>query len=257
MKLQHLAIIAALPMVLLACKKDKDPDPTAPPTPAPTSGSVKVEFDFVWGMSAAPFALNQQLTHPMTGDLLTFSEYRFYLSNVKLRRSDGTWWSEPESYRIISAADAAGRTFTVPNVPAGTYTAMAYTLGVDSTRNVSGAQTGALSPSNGMFWSWNSGYIMLKVEGTSPQSPNGGFTFHLGGFQGPNSIVSPRQADLSTTPITVGSSTPTLNFRANAARLWHNTATSVATMHTVHMPGANALNMASGFWDGIVFMGVQ
>ena len=258
MKLQHLAIIAALPMVLLACKKDKDPDPTpTPPTPAPTTGTVKVEYDFVWGMSAAPFSLNQELTHPLTGDLLTFSQYRFYLSNIRLLRSDGTWWTEPESYRIISAADVAGSTFTIPDVPAGNYTAMAYTLGVDSTRNVSGAQTGALAPANGMFWSWNTGYIMIKVEGTSPQSPNGGFSFHLGGFQGPNSIVTPRESSFGSSTLTVGGAQPTVKFRANAARLWHNTGTSVETLHTVHMPGNNALQMATGFWDGIMFMGIE
>lgn len=252
----YLILPLALGIALLAsCKKDDPPAPT--PTPTPTTGSVKVEFDFVFGMGMLPFALGQEFTHPVTGDQLTFSEYRFYLSNVQLRRSDGTWWVEPESYRIINAANAEGRSFTIANVPTGNYTAMRYTLGVDSTRNVSGAQTGALSPANGMFWSWNTGYIMLKVEGTSPQSPNQGFSFHLGGFSGANSIVSPRETDLAGNTLTVGSGTRVVKFRANAARLWHNTATSVATVHTVHMPGTVARDMAYGFWDGILFTGIE
>lgn len=255
MKSTHVLSLALCAAMLASCKKD---EPAAPsPTPTPTAGSVKVEFDMVFGMSGAPFSLGQELTHPLTGDQLTFSEYRFYLSNVQLRRTDGSWWAEPESYRIINAADAAGRSFTMTGVPAGSYTAMRYTLGVDSTRNVSGAQTGALSPTNGMFWSWNTGYIMLKVEGTSPQSPNGGFSFHLGGFSGANSIVTVRETDLGGATLTVGSSTPTVKFRANAGRLWHNTGTSVADRHTLHMPGPVARDMATGFWEGISFTGIE
>jgi len=256
MKTAQLFPLALGILLLAACKKD-EPTPPTPPTPTPTTGSVKVDFDFVFGMGGAPFVLNQELTHPLTGDQLTFSEYRFYLSNIQLRRSDGSWWVEPESYRIVNAADAEGRSFTMAGIPAGDYTAMRYTLGVDSTRNVSGAQTGALSPANGMFWSWNTGYIMVKVEGTSPQSPNGGFSFHLGGFSGANNIITPRETELAGSTLSVGSSIPVVKFRANAARLWHNTGTSVADRNTVHMPGPVARDMATGFWDGIIFTGIE
>ena len=64
-------------------------------------------------------------------------------------------------------------------------------MGVDSTRNVSGAQTGALDPLNDMFWTWNSGYIMAKMEGTSPQSNQAGkrIEYHIGGFSGVNNTL--------------------------------------------------------------------
>jgi hypothetical protein len=58
-------------------------------------------------------------------------------------------------------------------------------LGVDSIKNVSGTQTGALDPLQGMFWTWNTGYIMAKLEGTSPEAATAGhrFTYHIGGFR--------------------------------------------------------------------------
>jgi hypothetical protein len=61
---------------------------------------------------------------------------------------------------------------------------MEFMIGVDSARNNSGAQTGALDPTNGMFWSWSTGYIMAKFEGTSAQSPAAAnaLKFHIGGF---------------------------------------------------------------------------
>jgi hypothetical protein len=36
-------------------------------------------------------------------------------------------------------------------------TAIKFLLGVDSLKNVSGIQTGALDPAKGMFWTWNTG----------------------------------------------------------------------------------------------------
>jgi hypothetical protein len=177
------ALIGAF--AVTSCKKDKhdhdhDPEP----------GTVKVMVDHKWGMSGASFALNTELIHPMNNDTMTFTTFKYYVSNFKLKKSDGTWWVHPESYFLVDLTNTASLTMNLNNVPAGDYTDMEYTLGVDSTRNVSGAQTGALSTANGMFWSWNTGYIMVKAEGTSPQSGSGNFAFHLGGFQGTNKIVT-------------------------------------------------------------------
>ena len=73
----------------------------------------------------------------------------------------------------------------------GTYNAISVLLGVDSARNVSGVQSGALDPVKGMFWTWNSGYIYTKLEGTSPSSSqvNGKFEYHIGGFRWPFSAI--------------------------------------------------------------------
>src|SRR5690606_27558520 len=73
----------------------------------------------------------------------------------------------------------------------GVYTAVKFLIGVDEARNTSGAQTGALDPMHSMFWDWNTGYIMAKLEGHSPQStgPANFIGFHLGGFSGPESVL--------------------------------------------------------------------
>jgi hypothetical protein len=33
-----------------------------------------------------------------------------------------------------------------------------------------------------MYWDWNSGYVILKMEGDSPASAMGNFAYHIGGF---------------------------------------------------------------------------
>ena len=58
-------------------------------------------------------------------------------------------------------------------LPEGDYTELQFLLGVDSLHNVSGAQTDDLDPAKDMFWTWNSGYVMAKMEGNSPAVKTG------------------------------------------------------------------------------------
>ncbi|MFN4122118.1 MAG: MbnP family protein [Flavobacteriales bacterium] len=242
----------ALLTIVTACKKDNHDDHDH--NHADPKGKFFFEFDHVWGMNWAPFTLNTPLRHPMTGDTMTFTTLRYYISNIKLKKTDGTWYNEPESYYLVDAATEAGRTLEIKDIPAGDYTELRYTVGVDSTRNVSGAQTGALSPSNGMFWSWNTGYIMIKAEGTSPQSQNGTFSFHLGGFRSENNIVTERSTDFNGQILRISpNGTPKIHMYVNPARFRHTLGSLSNGATTVHMPGANAQTMALDFINWIRF----
>jgi hypothetical protein len=59
-------------------------------------------------------------------------------------------------------------------------------LGIDSITNVSGALDGDLDPLKGMYWTWQSGYVNVKLEGTMPDKNwvNQKFEYHLGGYSG-------------------------------------------------------------------------
>ena len=54
------------------------------------------------------------------------------------------------------------------------------TLGVDSVTNAAGVHCCALDPANGMYWSWQSGYIQFKLEGK--EKDGNALNLHLGGF---------------------------------------------------------------------------
>ncbi|MFC7670545.1 MbnP family protein [Hymenobacter humi] len=135
--------------------------------PAPAgAGPVDIEFENVVG--SAPLQLNNSTPYTTpAGDQFTVATLRYYISNIKLKKADGTEYVQPESYYLIDQERLASQRFTIANVPAGTYTGLTFTLGVDAARNVAGAQTGALAPSD-MFWDWTSGYIFTKLEGRSP-----------------------------------------------------------------------------------------
>jgi hypothetical protein len=237
--------VALLAIGMVACEEDQ---PT-PDNPQPTTtGDVKIEFDYIWGMGNNPFELGQTYVHPMSGDTLTFNTLRHYVSNIRLERTDGTYWTQEESYYLVDFSDAESRILTIEGVPAGEYKSVEITFGVDSTRNVSGAQVGALDPANGMFWNWNTGYIMIKAEGSSPNSPSGAFSYHLGGFSGANNAITTRGLDFpGGALVTVSpSATPTIHCMANPARLFHSYG-SVSNGPMIHMPNAAAAQMAQDF----------
>lgn len=229
-------------------KEDDDPIPTE------ETGNVSINFDYVWGMNNSAFAMNTNLTHPMTGEELNFSTLKFYISNIKLKsEEDGSWWMDEDSYYLIDASVSGGSTITLEGLPVAHYTDLSYVIGVDSARNVSGAQTGALSVANSMFWSWNSGYIMIKAEGE--ETTAGSFAYHLGGFSGANNVVTEKTTDFNGSHLMVmKDQTSNVNISVNPARFWHSTA-GVAALNDVHMPGANAVTLAGDFTDGFNFTG--
>ena len=64
-------------------------------------------------------------------------------------------------------------------------------FGIDSMQTAGTDFSDALDPLHGMFWTWNSGYINLKIEGISRKSSQRGnvFQLHLGGFRNPYSTA--------------------------------------------------------------------
>jgi hypothetical protein len=248
MKLNFLGALALMifaASTLNSCKKKEE-------LPNATGGDVDLQFDHKWGPAHAAFSMNTEMTHPATGEKITFTKLNYYISNVKLKKEDGTWWVQPESYHLVKVNENTAPKIKLEDVPIGKYTAIEYTIGVDSIRNVSGAQTGALAPSNGMFWSWTTGYVFIKVEGTSPNSgaSSGEFRYHIGGFRNENNTNAVR-SNLQELPgvLVVKSGHENhakIHFYVNSARFWHG-GISLQDLHTVHMPGTNANTIADNF----------
>lgn len=239
--------IASIILLLTSCKKHKHDEDTF--------GTVKVSFSHLWGMSGGTFALNQDLVHPMNSETMNFTTFKYYVSNLELKKEDGTYWKHPESYFLVNLADPTTATLEMTNVPTGHYTGFRYTLGVDSLRNVSGAQTGALSTANGMFWSWNSGYIMIKAEGTSPASSSGNFAYHLGGYAGTNNVVTTNTVEFTDHLELTENATKTIKMSANPAKLFHSDA--IANGSSIMMPGSRAKGMATNFYSSFAFLGLE
>ncbi len=222
--------LAFFGMVLLnGCSKDKDGPvaPATPVTPAATMGTLTVDVENVVG--ADPLVLDTRTYTSPAGEPFTVEKFNFYLSNFKLRRADGSEYTVPESYFLIRERPTGplpgdGKHFVLDSIPVGDYTGLSFLIGVDEARNTAGAQTGALSPDNYMFWTWSQGYIFLQLEGRSPASGETTdhlIAYHIGDFRRPNNlrVVAPPLPGGAVIPIK-GGHAPVLNLRADLLRLF-------------------------------------
>ncbi|MFT3674375.1 MAG: hypothetical protein QM781_00610 [Chitinophagaceae bacterium] len=185
----YLLLIAGS-MLFATCKKEK----ITPPGNEHALTSMSVEFDNIVG--GQNLILNTVNYTNAAGEQFNISLLQYYISNISLRRTDGSFYTveQDSSYFLIKEADPATR-FARFKVPAGDYNQISFVLGVDSLRSTMdlSKRTGVLDPSaghdEGMYWGWNSGYIFLKMEGLSsaaPADPTGQhkYRYHIGGFGG-------------------------------------------------------------------------
>jgi hypothetical protein len=248
MKFSPYLLALLCPIILLSsCKKDGEEIVTN------TKSSFTLEFEHQ--VNGAVLNLNTTTYRNAKGEEFKIDVFKYYVSNVKLSKTDGTTYLIPESYFLIDESKPSTKLITVNDLPTGDYTKIEYTIGVDYARNFAGAQTGALDPVNGMFWTWNSGYIFVKLEGTSPQSKaqNNALTFHIGGVLDPNNTIRTYTAEInSANPLRIRTdSKPDMHFIVNAASLFTGTTdVSFATLNFT-MGGANSVIVADNYSKGM------
>lgn len=246
MKSATLLPILALFLVFASCDKDEPPT-----TPTPTYGDLVIRVEHVWGMNAVPIDINQKIFHPKTSDTITLTTFKYYISNLEVKKAGGDWYAIPDSYHLIDLADPGSMFIYFTDLPAGNYDELRYVMGVDSARNIGGDQVGDLDPANGMFWNFTDGYIMIKAEGVSPNSPTGQFKYHLGGFAGPDKNVLNKYQQFSATPAMVNSNqVVSIVLQANPAKLWHHYG-SVSNGEEITTPGFEAHEMGFDFQDAV------
>jgi hypothetical protein len=253
-KIFTLAILVTTTL-FTACKKDVEDT---------TPGTVEVEFDHRWGTQV--FNLNQAVVTP-AGDSATFTTFKYFVSNVKLLKDDGTEYAIPNSYYLVNQDSATSKALTFTGVPAGKYTGVKFMVGIDSAKNVSALdqRTGILDPAagaKGMYWAWNSGYIFTKIEGTSPSAPIDSasgkrrFWYHIGGFGGysSNTINNLKTVTIKSTTdaATVnGASAPTFHLIVDVKEFFQNPVNLSIKTYPVVMFAPYSTTIADNYQDMI------
>jgi len=127
----------------------------------------KIDFQFAFNANA--ITLNK--TIPFLADSITFSKIAVYLSSPEIN-----------FYQLVNAENDKSLQLDFEEIGSNTFY-----LGVDSLTNSNGAMGGDLDPTKGMYWTWQSGYINVKIEGkySGCNTRNNKFQFHLGGYQNP------------------------------------------------------------------------
>lgn len=243
MKLLQIAGLIGLVFALPACQKSI--------TPEEKTGTLKITF--INSVKGNPVGLGSTVHINPFGEQYKVTKFKYYVSNVKATVSGTNVAAEQESYHLIDESKPESYSFSFA-ARVNTYQTLQFLLGVDSIRNVSGAQTGALDPLNDMFWTWNSGYIMAKLEGTSPQSTyiNNKIEYHIGGFSGVNSAL--KNVVLSMpggTAVNIREGkTSEIIIDADINKWWQNpNDINIASFAVCHDPGALAKKVADNYSD--------
>ncbi len=157
---------------------------------------LTLEFNNVVGNS--PLKLKEESYNNAAGERFNITTFNYFISNIKLHQKGGREYIIPqdESYFLVKENDSSSKKIYL-KIPNGKYDALTFTIGVDSLRNTMdiSRRTGALDISGGMlegmYWTWNSGYIFMKLEGDCEQAEldrtgQRKFRYHIGGFGGYN-----------------------------------------------------------------------
>lgn len=168
--------------VLAGCDSTANGDSTA-----------MVNIDLAAVFDGTPVSTDASTVYTIGGRNITLSSARIYLSEITLLKSDGSEVtfvnenpvtvpakdpsdndvSHTVSDQIVLAKHDAGQgMFALGEAEAGSYTGIRYKVGIDGLNNrVDATQVPASHPlakqtDANNHWSWNSGYIFLRMDGT-------------------------------------------------------------------------------------------
>ncbi len=200
-----------------------------------------IKFHHIIGVQQ--LVLNDSLENSF-GEKIVVTKFKYYISNITLINEKKESIPIHNSYFLIDEADSASKKISIP-FKWKKITGIEFLVGVDSIKNCSGIQTGALDPMLGMFWTWNSGYIFAKLEGSSTASTVAGhyFTYHIGGYKAGENAA--RKIKLSIPSI---SKNNTLNIQVDLNK-WFTAVNDIRIGQTpiCNNPGALAMQFADNY----------
>ena len=131
-------------------------------------------------------------------DSISFSTLKIYFSDFRFKDKISGRITSIDTLIFYDLSDSSTHSF-FNDLNLSNYESVAFTLGLDSSKNVSGELENAYDPLLGMYWAWNTGYINLKIMGESSAVPTNSheFEFHLGGYRSPFATAQTIQIDLN------------------------------------------------------------
>ena len=131
-------------------------------------------------------------------DSISFSTLKIYFSDFRFKDKISGRITSIDTLIFYDLADSSTHTF-FNEISLINFESVGFTLGLDSSKNVSGELENAYDPLLGMYWAWNTGYINLKIMGESSAVPTNSheFEFHLGGYRSPFATAQTIQIDLN------------------------------------------------------------
>ena len=161
-------------------------------------------------VGAQPLRLGNQTYTNRFHEPLLIGQCKYYISNLRLRGDHGEELLLRDPH-LVDQADSASLELHLQTTLSNPRS-IQFAVGVDSSYNTGGVQTGDLDPMLGMFWTWNTGYINARLEGISDSAyaPAHRFTWDIGGYK-------PGQNTLRTITLPLPATSATANTSATAS----------------------------------------
>lgn len=261
-KIFILPITLILLFIATSCKKNDDSEEKET-----NNGEFELKLEHVWKykhgemIHESDFELNKMFLQSDINDSVKISKLKYYISNITLTKLGGQEYKH-EGYYLVNIEEGTMPKLTIKDIPNAEYIGVSFLLGVDSVKNVSGAQAGDLSPSKEMFWNWNTGYIFTKIEGsrkdvksddivvkteaTSGMEMGDNFVYHIGGFSGENNALQTVNFSFGETVKINQSAKPSVHLMVNVSKVWSD-GVQFTDYKMVHMPGTKAKKISKSF----------
>lgn len=196
--------------------------------------SVFVKFNLKWKNES----LELNKVYHSTTDSVQISTFKFYVSAITIQFEDNSSFIEKNSYHLVDLEDENTFKMALFKKANKSISKISFNIGVDSLSSVSGAMSGDLDATNGMYWSWQSGFINMKIEGKSSScaTRNNNFHFHVGGYLKPNYAL--RNVNVNDNI----NSNDNINLVVDLSKLFDEV--DLKTTNSIMIPGQKAMKIA-------------
>jgi cytochrome c peroxidase len=154
-------------------------------------------------LNGAPLVFDSLNNKTAGGQKISVTRLDFLVSDVALRRVNGTWIGQTNVFAYICARE--GRThFSVTNISSGIFDRIRFHIGLPAGINQADAArwpaNHPLNPDvNRLYWSWSSEYVFLALEGGWQNGmKRSGFSYHLATEPELMTVELPLELDLRT-----------------------------------------------------------
>lgn len=185
MKLKALLLVASAAITTWSCQNNATN--SVEPQKATPKGKVEVYITPVVG--TAPFKANEAFTTP-AGEQLTIRDFRFFVSDVGMAKLNsmeveatpvagdssqaGIWlvnFGRPNAVGSVAGVNNAFKFSFMADT--GSYADLRLSVAVPRTYNSANIVENPfpVNANTGMYWTWNSGFKFLVINGSTPVSP--------------------------------------------------------------------------------------
>jgi hypothetical protein len=169
--MKQLLFFAAL-ILVLSCKKE---EPVSPPSTSKVSVQVNNQVDGTNIILGSGSYVNS------SGETYSVNLLKYYLGHITLIDENGNEVSLND-HDLIDQAAPSSLTISKDAVPIAHYSKIRFNVGIEHSHNHTGDQEGELDPIHGMIWTWDTGYIFFKHEGSfvDSEGDNAPIVYHYG-----------------------------------------------------------------------------